>query len=200
MKELNGIRAEILRIFFTNPEKSYYMNEIGRMLDKKPGVFQRTINNLEREGILISEYKANARFFTINKNYPLFNELKSMIFKTIGVLGSIKNILNKHPKIKYAFIYGSYAKGKENYLSDIDVIIIGECNEDNLINDFNKMENILKREINFKLYSFKNFNKYIINNDPFLLGILTEPKLMLIGEENELRKISERKSNKKTNT
>ena len=89
MSELTKNRAELLRLFFTNPEQSFYIQEIGRILGKKPGIFQRTLNNMEKEGILVSEYKANARYFKTNRMYPLYRELKSIIFKTVGVTGSL---------------------------------------------------------------------------------------------------------------
>jgi len=188
-RRLTKNRTELLRLFLTNPEQSFYMQEIGRILGKKPGNFQRTINNMEREGILISEYKANARYFKANKEYPLYKELRSIVFKTVGVVGSVKEVLKKTDNIDYAFIYGSYAKAKENYLSDIDLVVIGKCDEDKLIKEFDKLEELLKREINYKLYPLNNFKKATKQKDPFLLEILRDKKVMIIGEENELRKI-----------
>ncbi|MEW6089236.1 MAG: nucleotidyltransferase domain-containing protein [bacterium] len=182
-------RARLLRLFFTNSEQSYYMQEIGRIFGKKPGNFQRTINNMEKEGILLSEYKANARYFKVNKDYPFYKELKNIVFKTVGIAGSLKEVLDKIGKISYAFIYGSYAKAKENYLSDIDLFIIGNCNEDKLITELDKLEEFLKREINYKLYSAKEFKKEIMQKKPFLLEILKDKKIMIMGVENELRKI-----------
>ena len=44
----------LLQLFYTNPEKSFYMQEIGKILGKKPGVFQRTLNSLAQEGLLKS--------------------------------------------------------------------------------------------------------------------------------------------------
>ena len=85
------------------------MQEIGRILGKKPGVFQRTLNNLVSEGVVESEHKANARYFKANKHYPLYKELKSIVFKTVGVEASLKVELNQINGIQFAFIYGSYA-------------------------------------------------------------------------------------------
>lgn len=189
MRELTKNRAELLRLFFTNPEQSFYIQEIGRILGKKPGVFQRTLNNMEEEGILVSEYKANARYFKTNKAYPLYKELKSIVFKTVGVTGSLKEALKKVGNINFSFIYGSYAKAKENYLSDIDFIVIGSPNEDVLIKGLDKLEEALNREINYKLYSLKEFKSEIKEKEPFLLEILRDKKIMIIGEENELREI-----------
>jgi len=189
MRELTKNRAELLRLFLTNSDQSFYIQEIGRILGKKPGIFQRTLNNMEKEGVLVSEYKANARYFKANKEYPLYKELKSIVFKTVGVSGGLKKMLKKVENINFSFIYGSYAKAKENYLSDIDLVIIGSPDEDLLIKELDKLEDVLNREINYKLYSLRDFKKEIKEKEPFLLEILTDKKIMIIGEEDELRKI-----------
>ncbi len=82
MKELTKNRARLLKLFYGNPEQAYYIQEIGRILQTKPGVFQRTLNTMEKQGILTSEYKANARYFKVNKEYPIYKELKSIVSKT----------------------------------------------------------------------------------------------------------------------
>lgn len=58
------------------------MHEIGRMLGKKPGIFQRTLNNMVSEGIITSVHKTHVRYFKINTKYQLYKELKSIIAKT----------------------------------------------------------------------------------------------------------------------
>jgi len=185
-------KAELLKLFFTNPDRSFYMQEVGKIIGKKPGTFQRTLNNMAKEGILTSEYRGNARYFKANKNYPLFKELKSIVFKTIGVSGSLKEVLEKMGNIKFAFIYGSYAKSKETYLSDIDLLIIGNPNEDELIKELDRLEKKLQREINYKLYSIIEFKKEVAKKEPFILYILRNKKVMLIGNENGLQKISKK--------
>lgn len=197
MRELTTNRAELLRLFLTNPQQSFYMQQIGRILGKKVGNFQKTLNNMEKEGILTSEYKANARYFKANKKYPLYKELKSIVFKTVGVIGSIKAALQRARNIDYAFIYGSYAKAKESYLSDIDLLIVGQCKEDRLILELDRLEELLGREINYKLYAPTDFRRELRQKEPFLLEILRNKKTMVIGEEGELRKIHQRQSGKK---
>ena len=192
MKPLTKNRAELLRLLITNPERSFYMQEIGRILGKKPGVFQRTLNNLVSEGIVESEHKANARYFKANKHYSLYKEMKSIVFKTIGVEASLKAELEQISGIQFAFIYGSYAKGKENYLSDIDLVIIGKPDEDELIKKLDRLEEKLQREINYKFYKLKEFTKEIKGKEPFVLEILKEKKIILIGGDDALRKISKR--------
>jgi len=191
MKPLTKNRGELLKLFFTNPDRAFYMQEIGRILGKKPGTFQRTLNNLVSEGTLESEYRANARYFKVNKNYPLFEELKSIVFKTVGVSGSLKDVLERVGNVEFAFIYGSFAKAKEDYMSDIDLITIGDLDEDRLIRELDKLEEQLHREINYKLYTLKEFRKEVGGRTPFLVEILRDKKVMVIGDEAVLRKISE---------
>ena len=192
MKPLTKNRADLLGLFLTNPDKSFYMQEIGRILGKKPGAFQRTLNNLASEGILESEYKANARYFKVSKLYPLLKELKSIVFKTVGIIGTLKETLKSLEHIQFAFIYGSYAKAKENYLSDVDLVIIGNPNEDELLKKFDSLEEKLRREINYKLYTLTIFKKNIKEKEPFIIQILEDKKIMITGEEDDLRKILKR--------
>jgi predicted nucleotidyltransferase len=187
MNILSKNKADLLGLFFTNPEKSFYIQEIGRILDKKPGTFQRTLNNLISEGILISEHKGNLRFIKVNKDYPIYNELKNIIFKTVGIQGSIKQILKEIGDIKIAFIYGSYAKHKENISSDVDLLIVGDVNEGNLIKKLDILEEKLKREINYKLYNFSDFKKEVKEKEPFIEEILKDKKIMLIGDKSDLQ-------------
>lgn len=190
MKPLTKNRAELLKLFITNPDRDFYMQEIGRILERKPGIFQRTLNNMVSEGILKSEYRANARYFKVNKNYPLYRELKSIVFKTVGISGSIRDVLKKNGNVEFAFIYGSFAKTKENYISDIDLVIIGNPDEDELIRGLDKLEEKLQREINYKLYTLKEFKKEVKEKEPFILEILKDKKTMVVGDESKLRKIS----------
>jgi len=81
MKQFSKNTIRLLRVFYSHPEQQFYIQELGRILKKKPGVFQRALYNLEKEGVLKSDYKANARFFSANKDYPFYSEFKSILHK-----------------------------------------------------------------------------------------------------------------------
>ncbi len=172
----------ILELFFSDPNKKYYLREIGKILGKEPGVFQKDINKLVDGGILFSEFIANSRFFELNKGYSLYEELKSVFFKTVGVEGSLRDILRKIKGINVAFIFGSFAKNKEDSLSDVDLMIIGKPDDDLLIGEISKLEKKINREINYHIFSKEEISR----KDSFMIGILGGPKIFLIGGENEL--------------
>ena len=149
-----------LRLFYTNPEKSFYMREIGRILGKKPGVFQRTLNGLVEDGLLLSEYRGHARFFQANAGYPLYPELKKIVEKTAGVEGTLRNLCRRIKGLKLALLYGSFARGKERKDSDIDLLVVGNPRiEDQLLRQIPRLEKEFQREINYRLYSDKEYRE-----------------------------------------
>lgn len=62
MSLLSKNKLKLLKLFYTHPKRQFYIQEIGRLLKKKPGTFQRALESLHKNGLLSSEYKANARF------------------------------------------------------------------------------------------------------------------------------------------
>lgn len=85
MKSFTKNTLKLLRFFYSHPDEEFYIQQLGRIFKKKPGVFQRTLYGLEKEGVLKSDYKANARFFRANKSYSLYKEFKSIAFKVFGI-------------------------------------------------------------------------------------------------------------------
>ncbi len=172
----------LLALFFANPEKPLYMNEVGRIVGKKPGVFQRTLNALVEEGLLTSRYQAHARFFQANIKHPLYSELKSVISKTAGVEGTLKNVVAHIKGIKIAILYGSYAKNAQRKESDVDLLVVGKPSVENeLLKEISILEKRIQREINYKLYSEREYRNKRLKNDPFLEEVLDDQKIILKG-------------------
>lgn len=179
----------ILELFFNHPEKSYYLRELARIIGKEPGVFQRDINKLVENGVLLSEYQANSRFLKLNPNYHLYQELKSIFLKTVGAVGKLKRELAKIKNVEVVLIFGSFAKAKEDHLSDIDLMIIGNPNEDVLIKKISNLEKSLDREINYNIFSREDFKKGLAEKEVFLEEIMANPKIFIVADQNVLEKI-----------
>jgi len=180
------LRNKILLHFFTNVDDNLYLREMARILKEDPGNLSKELSKLEQEGIFVSQFRGKQKYFFLNKTYPLFKELKSIIFKTIGIKGSLQKIINETSGIIEAFIYGSFAIGKENASSDIDICLIVEgniFNEDKLISKIDSLEKTILREVNYIYYSKEEWEKQIKKNDSFIVNIETGSKIVLKGEE-----------------
>lgn len=179
-------RKALFRLYFTNPDSEFYLRELERMLSIPVSMIRKELLRLEEEGIFISHKKGNLTYYRVNKDYPLFNEFKSIVFKTIGVAGLLEEALRRMKGIEIAFIYGSYAKGNEKAASDIDLCIIGAIDEDILVRRINELEKSIKREINYTLYTKKEFTEKKRKKDSFIADLILNPKIILIGEKNVL--------------
>ena len=126
-------RVKLLTLFFMNPEKEMYIRELVRNTDENINAIRRELSNLEEIGILTSKRRGNEKYYTINKNMPIYNELASIILKTEGIAKVLQEKLSEIGNIKTAFIYGSFAKKEAGINSDIDLFIIGTVNEKKMI-------------------------------------------------------------------
>ncbi|MFH1772480.1 MAG: nucleotidyltransferase domain-containing protein [Candidatus Omnitrophota bacterium] len=179
-------REALFRLYFTNPDSAYYLRELERELRIPVSMLRKELIGLEKAGIFNSFKKGNLSYYSLNKKYPLFDEFKNIVFKTIGVKGLLKSALAEIKGIESAFIYGSFAKGDDDAASDIDLFIIGNINEDILIAAINSIEKRLKREINYSLYSRKDFNKKRKDKDPFVTEVIKNAKIFLVGKEHDI--------------
>ena len=157
-----------------------------RELGTPVSILRKELVSLEKEGLFYSSKQGNLLYYTLNKKYPLYSEIKTIVFKTIGIQGALSKILLALENIEIAFIYGSYAKSSSNAKSDVDLFIIGNPDEDILIEKINGLEKSLNREINYSIYSRVDFEKKKKKKDSFIEDVLKNKKLFLIGGENGL--------------
>ncbi len=69
----------ILQILTAEPGQTLTMSELGRMLDKAPGVFQRGLNALEKSGFVVSRREANLRLLQVNTSHPLYEAVTAIV-------------------------------------------------------------------------------------------------------------------------
>jgi predicted nucleotidyltransferase len=182
------VRVEILNTFLMNPERERYMREIARITGEDYKNVSRELRNLEEIGLLSSRNVGNLRFFGINKGFVIYEELKSIFMKTKGAAGVLGEAVSRAREIAYAFIYGSFAMGTERAESDIDVMVIGGISLEGVLALIRGPEEILSREINVSLYDLQEIQRRVKDGDPFIREVLGGSKIMLIGEEDELRR------------
>lgn len=174
------ITRKILNYFFLNPEDTLYVNELSRKLEADKRNLVKKIKELEQEGILKSQIRGNLKFYSLNRNYPLYEEYKKIILKTIGFEESLKRIVEEIEDIKEAYIYGSYAKNKMDVYSDIDLLVVGNHSVIALQRKLNKLQKEIRREINIVNMDKNDFKKRIKNKDPFVCEILKGKNIRII--------------------
>ena len=191
LKKLIGSRTRIniLKLFIFNPKQEYYVREIARLTKEPFDPARRELMGLEEMGFLKSRLSGRQKYYSVNTDHTLFPEVKSMILKTVGIGDVIRARIVKRDDILIAFIYGSYAKNKENMESDIDLFLIGDISSMDLQEVVSDIEAETKREINPTIYSAKELKEKYKTKNNFILEVFRGPKIFLKGDEGGFRKL-----------
>lgn len=182
-------RIDVLKLFLFNPQESFYQRQISSLTNQPIRAVQREVEKFVAVGLFNKSVQGNRVYYQLNKKCPIYEELKVLLLKSVGIAEVLKEYLKNKDNIKIAFIYGSYAKGNENLTSDIDLMIIGSVTSKELSGILSRPKKEISREINYSVFSPEELHKRIKNKDHFITTILKEKKIFIVGSENELKTI-----------
>ena len=136
--------------------------------------------------MLTSEVRANRKFYGFRKDYIYFDELSRLVAKSKGLGGDIIKERNKLGKIKFASLSGSLIKRKPVGPTDVDLLVVGSVVLPQLAQIVKENESTVGREINYTVMTEDEFTFRKRRGDPFIRNILEKPKVLLIGDEDEM--------------
>ncbi len=183
----SAARRKLLTHFLTHPEERFYQKQLMRDLGLSSSLVQRELSKLEEIGLLTSTREANARYFQIDTTFPLYPELKSIVYKTTGLADVLRASLADIGDVEAAFVYGSVAKNVEEVGSDVDLLVIGDVELDVLDDVVGSAEAMIGREINTATYSRREWQSRVERDQAFAKDVVDGPKIFLIGSEDGLR-------------
>lgn len=180
-------RRAVLGLLYGHPDQAFYLRQIARATGTGIGAVQRELKQLTDAGILSREKVGNQVHFQANRACPVFAELKSLVIKTAGVADILKTALSAlSDRIRIAFLFGSMASADGNADSDVDVMIVGEVSFKEAVEALAQTQEILGREVNPVVYGPDEFEKKRKEGHHFILSVLENPKIFLIGSEDDL--------------
>jgi len=177
------LRIKLLDVFLSSPDARFYIRELERKIKEEAKNVSRELKNLEALGLLKGEKQGNLKYYSVNENFFLYPELKAIIFKTTGVQGLLKEALERLKGIETAFIYGTYATGKESESSDVDIMIIGKPDLTEINEVISNLEEKLNREVNYMCFDQEEFKERRKAGDAFINEVLSGEKIMLKGSD-----------------
>jgi predicted nucleotidyltransferase len=189
LERLFRSRAQILilKLLFLNPAGELHLNEIARRTDLAPSVVAKECVILLSLGVVKKNARGNQTLYQINKEGAMHDELKRIIMKYELLDVILANKLQGE-KVRYALIYGSFAKGRESEKSDVDFLVVGNLNEDHLLKAMNEVERETGREVNYILWNEREFEDKVRGQIPLLGEISKTPVIMVVGEESEFKR------------
>jgi len=182
------VQQRVLALIFGHSDRSFYTSEIVRSVHSGTGAVERELSRLQRSGLVSVERIGNQKHYRANHQSPIFEELQSLVLKTVALTEPLKKSLQPFSdNIDAAFVYGSVAKGTDTARSDIDLAVIGdELDYSELYTATQKAENILGRKVSAIFLSPDDWKRKASQKGSFVNKISALPKVFLFGSEEDL--------------
>ena len=185
-------RVKLLHLFLNNPEKSFYVREITRMIDEQINSVRRELANMVSVGIVQQDAIDNKLYYSVNEDYPYIKPLAA-IFSDKNTEGrasvggvSWKDSLGRMRGLRLAIISGKLVTGSS---SSVDLLLVGDdMSAVTIKNLVKKIEKDRKIEINYAVISYDDFYYRMSVKDRFIMDIIRNKHSVLVDTENIMRK------------
>jgi predicted nucleotidyltransferase len=187
------VQLRVLGLIFGQPDRAFHLSELIRLAGSGTGAVQRELKKLAAAGIVTVTDFANRKLYQANRQCPIFNELRGIVLKTVGLVEPIRDCLERlSSEIAVAFVYGSIAGGSDTASSDIDLMVIGQGpSYGEIYAALQKAEKALLRPVNPTLMTSDEWARKFGDQNAFVRNILRQPKLFVFGTENDLEGIGQ---------
>ena len=192
-------RSALLAQFFGHPEQHFYLRQLARVVGAGHGALQRELKNLTGLGLIVRASQGNQVLYRANPKSPIFAEMTRLVAKTLGIHDTLRAALVRlAPEIQMAFVYGSVARHTERAHSDVDLMVVGDAEFGEVVAALSGAQKALGREINPTVYPMAEFQSNLAAGNHFLLTVMEGKKLFVLGAENELAKLAEKRMGRPT--
>jgi predicted nucleotidyltransferase len=176
-------QQKVLGLLFGQPDRSFFVTQLMDLAKSGRGAVQRELQRLESAGLVTVQMHGNQKHYQANSESPLFDEICSIVQKTVGLEEPLKAAVESLPGIVHlALIYGSVAKRMDTSASDVDLLIVAdELTLEAVYAALSPAEELLHRKINPTLYSYDEFNRRRARGNSFLKRLLEGPVTILSG-------------------
>jgi len=181
------VRIKILELFFSNVGEMYHVRGIVREVKEEINAVRRELARLEGAGIVKKESRGNRVYYWLRTDYMLYGDLLSMVAKTTGLGLQIISNKKKIGRVSFVMFSGQFVRHKDPQKEDeVDILVVGDIVLPELATLIRVEESKRGREINYTVMSREELEFRKKRRDPFLLGILSGSRVMIIGDEEGL--------------
>ncbi len=182
------VLGRVLGLLFSQPDRSFQSAEVIRLAGSGTGAAHRVLTRLAAVGLVIVTRSGNQKHYRANRSSPIFEELHSLIVKTIGVVEPLRQVLEARAgDVRAAFVYGSIAKGTDKAGSDVDLMVVSDrLDHADLFEILEPVESVLARRVNPTVMSRKEWRAKRADPASFAARVSDGLRLFVIGADDDL--------------
>ncbi|MFP3982449.1 MAG: ArsR family transcriptional regulator [Desulfurivibrionaceae bacterium] len=151
-------RINILMRLFLNPSQQVYLRELAGELSLSPSQVKEELRQLSEVGLLSNRKNGRQINYKANTKHPLFPELHSMVKKAMGMNSIVDNLAARLGDLELALLLDDYAEGRDTGI--IDLLLVGEINQENLRDLTTKTERYIERKIRTLTLSRSEYEEF----------------------------------------
>lgn len=196
-------RVKLLQLFYSNPNRSFYVREITRKIDEQINSVRRELANLLSVGLITSDANNNRLYYEVNQKYEHYQPL-SMIFGSVPApepdkktakgapRGPKVDVVREHPlakavratgRIDLAILTGQFTRDDA---SGVDVLLVGDINQSKLSRFMTELEKAENKELRYASMPLSTYQYRIQINDRFISNVLAAKKQVIISNQDVL--------------
>ncbi len=196
-------RVKLLQLFFTNPNRSFYVREITRKVDEQINSVRRELSNLLSIGIIKSDANNNRLYYEVDQSYEFYKPL-SMIFggvtpaepkeqkaadkadKKEKAAKPKAEAVAEHPlakelralgKVELVIFTGQFTRDET---SGVDVLLVGDINQTKAAKFMADLEKTESKELRYVVMTPDSYRYRVQINDRFINNLLNSKKQVII--------------------
>ena len=176
-------QQRVLALLFGQPDREFFVTEIIALAGSGRGAVQRELARLAESGLAVVSRAGNRKHYRANRESPLFDEICSIVRKTIGLELSLRRALEPlEDRLILALLFGSVARRTDTAASDIDLLLVSEdLTLETVYTAMAPVEAQLGRPVSLTLYTSAEFQTRRTAKSGFLTRILQGPHIVLLG-------------------
>lgn len=174
-------RVKLLQLFYSNPNRSFYVREITRNIDEQINSVRRELSNLLNVGIISSESTNNRLYYEVNKSFQFYEPLSQIFGSSGAVSDDINNeataALKSLGNVELALYTGQFTRDER---SGVDFVVVGDINPTQLAKYVSDLEQKEGKSIRYAVMSKDEFVYRKQVNDRFLVTVLEARKQVIL--------------------
>ena len=183
---ISKVRVKLLEQFLADPTQIIHVRDLVRRTGEEINAVRRELSHLEQASLVKKEPRGNRVYYWFRKDHPLYNDLISLVGKSSGLGGVILKNRSRLGRVSFAMLSGKFLRRLPHGPEDVDLLVVGDIVLPELSTLVRSEESTRGHEINYTVMSDEEFKFRKSRRDPFLLGILSQSRCMLIGDEQEM--------------
>lgn len=164
----------------------YYVRELTRMTKEEINAIRRELEHLQKAGLLKNEKRGNRLYYSVVTSFSIYPELSNLVAKSTGFGKLILKNRSKLGFVKFAFVSQKLSRGMKRDPEEVDLMIIGKVIMPQVSLIVKSIEKTLNTELNYSCMTEEEFEYRKSHKDPFIIKVLLQPRITLIGDEIQL--------------